>query len=93
MVAELGATEIGQAHVLLKIEPHHGPGRSACEVMEHVLRNAFERGQALGKKWVRSVPECLVERPNHRMKVTPTRIPDVLLIEPKVFGDDRGFFL
>jgi dTDP-4-dehydrorhamnose 3,5-epimerase len=27
------------------------------------------------------------------MKVTPTRIPDVLMIEPKVFGDDRGFFL
>ena len=26
------------------------------------------------------------------MKVTPTRIPDLLLIEPKVFGDDRGFF-
>ncbi len=26
------------------------------------------------------------------MKVTPTRIPDVLIIEPQVFGDDRGFF-
>lgn len=26
------------------------------------------------------------------MKVTPTAIPDVLLIEPKVFGDARGFF-
>lgn len=26
------------------------------------------------------------------MKATPTRIPDVLLIEPKVFGDSRGFF-
>ncbi len=26
------------------------------------------------------------------MKVTPTRIPDVLLIEPRVFGDARGFF-
>lgn len=26
------------------------------------------------------------------MKVTPARIPDVLIIEPKVFGDDRGFF-
>ena len=26
------------------------------------------------------------------MKITPTKIPDVLLIEPKVFGDDRGFF-
>jgi dTDP-4-dehydrorhamnose 3,5-epimerase len=27
------------------------------------------------------------------MKITPTRIPDVLLIEPNVFGDERGFFM
>jgi dTDP-4-dehydrorhamnose 3,5-epimerase len=27
------------------------------------------------------------------MKVSPTRLPEVLLIEPKVFGDSRGFFL
>ena len=26
------------------------------------------------------------------MKVTPTALPDVLLIEPRVFGDERGFF-
>jgi dTDP-4-dehydrorhamnose 3,5-epimerase len=26
------------------------------------------------------------------MKVTPTAIPEVLILEPKVFGDDRGFF-
>ena len=26
------------------------------------------------------------------MKVILTKIPDVLIIEPKVFGDDRGFF-
>lgn len=26
------------------------------------------------------------------MKVTPTAIPDVRLIEPRMFGDDRGFF-
>lgn len=26
------------------------------------------------------------------MKATPLAIPDVILIEPKVFGDDRGFF-
>ena len=26
------------------------------------------------------------------MKVTPLSIPDVLLIEPQVYGDDRGFF-
>jgi dTDP-4-dehydrorhamnose 3,5-epimerase len=26
------------------------------------------------------------------MKVTPTSLPDVKLIEPRVFGDERGFF-
>ena len=26
------------------------------------------------------------------MQVTPTALPDVLLVEPRVFGDDRGFF-
>lgn len=26
------------------------------------------------------------------MKVVPTALPDVLIIEPKVFGDARGFF-
>ncbi len=26
------------------------------------------------------------------MKVTPTALPEVLLVEPRVFGDDRGFF-
>jgi len=26
------------------------------------------------------------------MKFTPTKIPDVILIEPSVFGDHRGFF-
>jgi dTDP-4-dehydrorhamnose 3,5-epimerase len=27
------------------------------------------------------------------VKVTPTVLPEVLIIEPKVFGDSRGFFL
>jgi dTDP-4-dehydrorhamnose 3,5-epimerase len=26
------------------------------------------------------------------VKVTPTALPDVLVIEPRVFGDERGFF-
>jgi dTDP-4-dehydrorhamnose 3,5-epimerase len=26
------------------------------------------------------------------MKITPTAIPEVLLIDPQVYGDDRGFF-
>ncbi|WP_136797958.1 MULTISPECIES: dTDP-4-dehydrorhamnose 3,5-epimerase [Desulfosediminicola] len=27
------------------------------------------------------------------MNIIPTELPEVLLLEPKVFGDDRGFFL
>jgi dTDP-4-dehydrorhamnose 3,5-epimerase len=27
------------------------------------------------------------------MKFIPTSIPDVIVVEPQVFGDDRGFFL
>jgi len=27
------------------------------------------------------------------MKVTPTVLPEVLVVEPAVFGDDRGFFM
>lgn len=26
------------------------------------------------------------------MRVTPTDIPDVLIVEPKIYGDERGFF-
>ena len=26
------------------------------------------------------------------MRVTPTALPDVLLIEPRIYGDERGFF-
>ncbi|MFG6449719.1 dTDP-4-dehydrorhamnose 3,5-epimerase [Roseateles sp. BYS180W] len=27
------------------------------------------------------------------MQVTPTRLPEVMIIEPRVFGDARGFFM
>ena len=27
------------------------------------------------------------------MKIIPTEIPDLLIVEPQVFGDERGFFL
>jgi dTDP-4-dehydrorhamnose 3,5-epimerase len=27
------------------------------------------------------------------MKYIPTRIPDVIILEPQVFGDERGFFM
>jgi dTDP-4-dehydrorhamnose 3,5-epimerase len=27
------------------------------------------------------------------MKAIPTELPEVLILEPKVFGDERGFFM
>ena len=27
------------------------------------------------------------------MKFSPTSLPDVVLIEPQIFGDQRGFFM
>jgi dTDP-4-dehydrorhamnose 3,5-epimerase-like enzyme len=30
--------------------------------------------------------------PHMPYTVTPTHIPDLLVLEPKVFGDSRGFF-
>jgi dTDP-4-dehydrorhamnose 3,5-epimerase len=30
---------------------------------------------------------------DNAMKFTPTRIPDVILVEPKIYGDHRGFFV
>ena len=27
------------------------------------------------------------------MEFLPTRLPEVIVIKPRVFGDDRGFFL
>jgi len=33
------------------------------------------------------------KQPVAALRVTPTAIPEVLVLEPRVFGDDRGFFL
>jgi len=39
-----------------------------------------------------SAPGKPCRPPHHPMKATPLAIPEVILFEPKVFGDDRGFF-
>src|SRR5437868_11729936 len=36
---------------------------------------------------------CLTFYRNKNMKVLATRIPEVKIIEPQLFGDDRGFFM
>ena len=35
----------------------------------------------------------MLRRARDRMKFVPTRLPEVVLIEPRVFGDARGFFM
>ena len=48
---------------------------------------------AAGEDDLRPVPRCGCCRSRRAVNVTPTAIPDVLLVEPIVHGDDRGFFL
>ena len=48
---------------------------------------------AAGEERLRAVPPSGAAGEDARVNVTPTALPDVLVIEPKVFGDSRGFFL
>ena len=47
---------------------------------------------AAGQERLRSIPARSAQGSGVLMQATPTAIPDVLILEPKVFGDDRGFF-
>src|SRR5690606_41911104 len=52
-------------------------------------------GQAAGQERLRPVPAASADRQSLlilSMLAIPQAIPDVFLIEPKVFGDSRGFF-
>src|SRR5690606_7443072 len=53
---------------------------------------ARRTGRADEEERLRPVPDACFERNGVLMKMTPLAIPDVLLIEPRVFGDERGFF-
>ena len=63
-------------------------------------KGIFLAGRATGQEWLRPIPAATAGRtPASRtlmaeslMKILPTAIPEVLIIEPKVFGDARGFF-
>src|SRR5687767_2132167 len=55
--------------------------RTCCE-MKSILHNALNSLRS-------SSPVSFQTRP---MNLIKTSIPDVVLLEPKVFGDDRGFF-
>src|SRR5690606_35929073 len=48
-------------------------------------------GPAIAEEWLWPIPDAHSEG-TYRMNATPLAIPEVILFEPKVFGDDRGFF-
>ena len=47
---------------------------------------------ALVEEWVWAISAARAQGTRILMKTAPLAIPDVILLEPKVFGDDRGFF-
>ncbi len=57
-------------------------------------RRAIARArQAAGEERLRPISARSSEGPSRMaMQVTATALPDVMIIEPKVFGDARGFF-
>ena len=55
-------------------------------------RTAPAPGPAPGQERLRPIPAAPAERDGVLMKATRLAIPEVVLIEPKVFGDARGFF-
>ena len=55
-------------------------------------RELEELGRALGQERLWPVSAALARRAGSDMKVVETALPDVLVLEPKVFGDERGFF-
>jgi dTDP-4-dehydrorhamnose 3,5-epimerase len=56
-------------------------------------RAAAKIGEAFGWKWVRPIPFEFIENSLMPYTVTPTDLPDVLMLQPKVLGDARGFFV
>jgi dTDP-4-dehydrorhamnose 3,5-epimerase len=56
-------------------------------------RAAAKIGAAFGWKWVRPIPFEFIENSLMPYTVTPTDLPDVLMLQPKVLGDARGFFV
>ncbi len=49
--------------------------------------------QTLCQDWLRGLPDGRLVRAILIVEFERLRIPEVILIRPKVFGDDRGYFL
>src|SRR6185436_12895805 len=69
------------------------PGRDCLSHEVHRRRAARGAGETARGKRLRRVPAPRAHRPAATVKVVQTELPGVLLLEPRVYQDERGFFL
>ena len=58
-----------------------------------IQRKISRVGSTIKEEWVWRILTETNRRENLLMKIIDTPLKDVKILEPKVFGDDRGFFL
>lgn len=68
------------------------PGRDRLPAEVDRRRATGKTRRAAGQERLRPIPQAPADRDRVLMKATRLAIPDVILFEPRVFGDDRGFF-
>src|SRR5690606_31746073 len=67
-------------------------GNRAAERLDR-RRAGAPAGRATGQERLRPLPAPAARTGNAAVRFIDTALPGVTIIEPKVFGDDRGFFL
>src|SRR5690349_11985583 len=68
-------------------------GRGGLPYGIHRRRTGRAPRRAAREDGVRRVPHADAAGADTVVKITPLAIPDVLLVEPAVYCDERGFFL
>ena len=85
------------SHFIATLENRQGPqsllpGRNRLPPEVDQCRATGNPRCATGQERLWPIPQTPAGRDCLLMKATRLAIPDVVLIEPKIFGDDRGFF-
>ena len=73
------------------VEKIHSKNHMGCKSFSNV-EELEKLAQLLCQKRLQVIPATSAKIGNSDMNVLPTAIPDVFIIEPKVFGDERGLF-
>jgi dTDP-4-dehydrorhamnose 3,5-epimerase len=65
----------------------------AIEIIFECRYNCRSRSSYAMLGYISEIVRSIEPTLSINMNVIPTKIPEVLILEPKIFGDDRGFFL